>query len=42
VHATEGATARRYREAGCTLITTADDAAAITRNTTAQFSLARS
>ena len=41
VHATEGATARRYREAGCTLITTADDAAAITRNTAAQLSLAR-
>jgi 4-hydroxy-2-oxoheptanedioate aldolase len=41
VHATEGATARRYREAGCTLITTADDAAAITRSTAAQLSLAR-
>ena len=41
VHATEGATARRYREAGCMLITTADDAAAITRNAAAQLSLAR-
>jgi 4-hydroxy-2-oxoheptanedioate aldolase len=41
VHATDGATARRYREAGCTLITTADDAAAITLNTAAQLSLAR-
>jgi 4-hydroxy-2-oxoheptanedioate aldolase len=41
VHATEGATARRYREAGCTLITTADDAAAITRNAAAQLGLAR-
>jgi 4-hydroxy-2-oxoheptanedioate aldolase len=41
VHATEGATARRYREAGCTLVTTADDAAAITRNTATQLSLAR-
>jgi 4-hydroxy-2-oxoheptanedioate aldolase len=41
VHATEGVTARRYREAGCTLITTADDAAAISRNTAAQLSLAR-
>ena len=41
VHATDGATARRYRDAGCTLITTADDAAAITRNAAAQLSLAR-
>jgi 4-hydroxy-2-oxoheptanedioate aldolase len=41
VHATDGATARRYRDVGCTLITTADDAAAITRNTAAQLSLAR-
>ena len=41
VHATDGAIARRYRDAGCTLITTADDAGAITRHTTAQFTLAR-
>jgi 4-hydroxy-2-oxoheptanedioate aldolase len=41
VHATDGATARRYRGAGCTLITTADDAGAITRHTAAQFGLAR-
>ena len=41
VHATDGATARRYRDAGCTLITTAVDATAITRDTAAQFSLAR-
>ena len=41
VHATEGAVARRYREAGCTLITTAGDAAAITRDTAAQLNLAR-
>ena len=41
VHATDGAIARRYREAGCTLITTAVDATAITRDTAAQFSLAR-
>ena len=41
VHATDGATARRYREAGCTLITTADDAGAIARHTAAQFGLAR-
>ena len=41
VHATDGATARRYRDAGCTLITTAVDATAITRDVTAQFGLAR-
>ena len=41
VHAAEGGTARRYREAGCTLITTAVDATAITRDTAAQLSLAR-
>jgi 4-hydroxy-2-oxoheptanedioate aldolase len=41
VHAADGVTARRYREAGCTLITTADDAGAITRHTTAQLGLAR-
>src|ERR1700689_1177278 len=41
VHATDGAVARRYREAGCTLITTAVDATAIARDTAAQFSLAR-
>jgi 4-hydroxy-2-oxoheptanedioate aldolase len=41
VHATDGATAHRYREAGCTLITTAVDAAAITRDTAAQLSRAR-
>jgi len=41
VHATDGAVARRYREAGCTLITTADDTGAITRNTAAQLGLAR-
>ena len=41
VHATDGATARRYREAGCTLITTAADATAITRDTAAQVGLAR-
>ena len=41
VHAMEGVTARRYREAGCTLITTIADAAAITRDTVAQLRLAR-
>jgi 4-hydroxy-2-oxoheptanedioate aldolase len=41
VHASDGATARRYRDAGCTLITTAVDAVAITRDTAAQLDLAR-
>jgi len=41
VHAMEGVTARRYREAGCTVITTVADATAITRDTAAQFNLAR-
>ena len=41
VHATDGVTARRYRDAGCTLITIADDAGAITRHTAAEFGLAR-
>ena len=41
VHATDGVTARKYRDAGCTLITTASDAVAITRDTAAQCSLAR-
>jgi len=41
VHATDGAVARRYREAGCTLITTAVDATAITRDIAAQLSRAR-
>ena len=38
VHAEDGATARRFRDAGCTLITTTADAAAITRDTAAQLS----
>ena len=41
VHATDGTTAGRYRDAGCTLITTAADAVAITRDTAAQLSRAR-
>jgi 4-hydroxy-2-oxoheptanedioate aldolase len=41
VHAGDGATARRYREAGCTLITAADDASAIARNMSAQLTLAQ-
>jgi 4-hydroxy-2-oxoheptanedioate aldolase len=42
VHATDGAVARRYRQAGCTLITIVADATAITRDTAAQLNLARS
>jgi 4-hydroxy-2-oxoheptanedioate aldolase len=41
VHASDGATARRYRDAGCTVITTAVDAVAITRDTAAQLGQAR-
>ena len=41
VHAMEGATARRYREAGCTLLTAVADAGAIARDTAAQLILAR-
>jgi 4-hydroxy-2-oxoheptanedioate aldolase len=41
VHATEAAIARRYREGGCTLITTVADAVAITRDATAQLRAAR-
>ena len=41
VHAMDGATARRYREAGCTILTVAADAASISRDTAAQLSLAR-
>jgi 4-hydroxy-2-oxoheptanedioate aldolase len=41
VHATEGVIARRYRDASSTLITIATDSVAITRDTAAQFSLAR-
>jgi 4-hydroxy-2-oxoheptanedioate aldolase len=41
VHATDGTTARRYRDAGCTLITTAADAVAITRHTSAELNRAR-
>ena len=41
VHAADGAVARRYRDAGCTLLTTANDALAITRDTAAQLDLAR-
>ena len=41
VHATDGTTARRYRDAGCTLITTGADAVAITRDIAAQLGRAR-
>ena len=41
VHASDGATVRRYREAGCTVLTTAVDAVAVTRDTAVQLSRAR-
>jgi 4-hydroxy-2-oxoheptanedioate aldolase len=41
VHASEGATAGGYRDAGCTIITTAVDAVAITRDTAAQLAHAQ-
>jgi 4-hydroxy-2-oxoheptanedioate aldolase len=41
VHAADGGIARRYRDAGCTLITIGGDATSITRDIAAQLSLAR-
>ena len=41
VHASDGTSARRYREAGCTILTTAVDGVAITRDAAAQLSRAR-
>ena len=41
VHATNGAVARRFADAGSTLITAVADAAAITRDAAAQLSRAR-
>jgi 4-hydroxy-2-oxoheptanedioate aldolase len=41
VHATDGVTARRYRDAGCTVITAIYDAGAITRDAAAQIRDAR-
>ena len=41
VHATDGATARLYRDAGCTLITVAADAAAISRGAASEVRMAR-
>ena len=41
VHATDGGTARLYRENGCRLVTVASDMVAITRNVTAELAAAR-
>jgi 4-hydroxy-2-oxoheptanedioate aldolase len=41
IHATEGGTARRYRDEGCSLITLATDAIAISRHTAAELATAR-
>ena len=41
VHATDASTARRYRDEGCTVLTTANDATAITRDATAQLNEVR-
>jgi 2-keto-3-deoxy-L-rhamnonate aldolase RhmA len=41
VHASDGATAGRYRAAGCTLLTVTADASAIVRDTAAQAGQAR-
>jgi len=41
VHAADGTAARRYREAGCTLLTVTADASAIVRDTAAQTGLAQ-
>jgi 4-hydroxy-2-oxoheptanedioate aldolase len=41
VHATDGATARLYRENGCTLITVANDNLAIKKSTAAELAAAR-
>jgi 4-hydroxy-2-oxoheptanedioate aldolase len=41
VHALDGATARRYREAGSSLITVADDIGALSRRTAAELALAQ-
>jgi 4-hydroxy-2-oxoheptanedioate aldolase len=41
VHATNGPLARRYRESGSTMITTADDAGSITRHVSAQLAQAQ-
>jgi 2-keto-3-deoxy-L-rhamnonate aldolase RhmA len=41
VHAADGTTARRYQDAGCTLITVAADATAISRGVTSEIQAAR-
>jgi 4-hydroxy-2-oxoheptanedioate aldolase len=41
IHATDGATARRYRDQGCTLITVAADALAVSRVAAAELATAR-
>jgi 4-hydroxy-2-oxoheptanedioate aldolase len=41
VHASDGATARLYRENGCQLITVAIDAVAVTRTATSELAVAR-
>jgi 4-hydroxy-2-oxoheptanedioate aldolase len=41
VHASDGATAGRYREAGCTLLTVTADASAVVRDTAVQLGRAR-
>jgi len=41
IHATEGTTARRYRDEGCSLITLAADALAISRHTAAELATAQ-
>ena len=41
VHASDGRTARAYRDAGCTLLTTVTDGAAVTRTATAELKAAR-
>ena len=41
VHAGDGATARRYRDAGCTLLTVTADAAAISSNAVSEVRTAR-
>ena len=41
IHASDGATARRYRDDGCSLITVATDALAISRTAAAELATAR-
>ena len=42
IHATDGATARRYRDEGCSLITVASDALAISRCAATELAAAQS